>query len=117
MAGTRSPGHDPAINHAGGSDGEEREAPDAGRAAIAQMGPGQPLDAAAARAAAEILGQSPGDVTVHIGPDAARFAAQHQARAVTVGSHIAFGAGEYRPGTAEGTRLIAHELAHVIQMR
>ena len=84
---------------------------------IALMGPGQPLDAAAARAAAEVLRQSPGDVTVHIGPEAERFAAQHGARAVTVGSHIAFGAGQYRPGTPEGARLITHELAHVIQMR
>ncbi|HSR96647.1 MAG TPA: DUF4157 domain-containing protein [Kofleriaceae bacterium] len=117
MAGTHSSGHGPAIDHVGGSGGREHEAPDAGRAAIAQMGPGQPLDAAAARAAAEILGQAPRDVTVHIGPEAERFVAQHQARAVTIGSHIAFGAGQYRPGTADGERLIAHELAHVIQMR
>jgi len=84
---------------------------------IAEMGPGRPLDAAAARAATVALGQPPGEVTVHIGPEAERFAAQHQARAVTVGSHIAFGAGQYRPGTPDGDRLIAHELAHVIQMR
>jgi hypothetical protein len=86
-------------------------------AEIVQMGPGSPLGAAAARAATKVLGQPPGDVTVHIGPEAERFAAQHQARAVTVGSHIAFGAGQYRPGTREGDELLAHELAHVIQMR
>ena len=91
--------------------------PDMGLAAIAQMGPGRPLDDAAARAATKLLGQPPGDVTVHIGREAERFAAQHQARAVTVGSHVAFGAGQYRPGTPDGDQLIAHELAHVIQMR
>jgi hypothetical protein len=88
-----------------------------GLAAIAQMGPGRPLDAAAATAATRVLGQPPGEVTVHIGPEAERFAARHQARAVTVGSHIAFGAGQYRPGTPDGDQLIAHEIAHVIQMR
>jgi Domain of unknown function (DUF4157) len=118
MAGTRSSGHDMAIDHGGGGEGRhDHEAPDTGLAVIAQMGPGRPLEAAAARAAADVLGKSPGNVTVHIGPEAERFAAQHQARAVTVGSHIAFGAGQYRPGTPDGDRLIVHELAHVIQMR
>jgi hypothetical protein len=32
-----------------------------------------------------------------------------------VGEHIAFGPGEYRPGTIEGDTLLAHELAHVAQ--
>jgi len=92
-------------------------APDSGLAAIAQMGPGRPLDGAAAKAAAKVLGQSPGDVQIHTGPEAELFVAQHGARAVTIGNHIAFGAGQYQPGTPEGDRLIAHELAHVIQMR
>jgi hypothetical protein len=91
--------------------------PEAELEVIAQMGPGRPLDPAAARTATKMLGQPPGDVTVHIGPEAQRFATQHQARAVTVGSHIAFGAGQYRPGTPDGDELIAQELAHVIQMR
>src|SRR5436305_946644 len=37
------------------------------------------------------------------------------ARAFTIGHDIAFGTGEYRPGTAAGDVLIAHELAHTIQ--
>lgn len=91
--------------------------PDTGLAAIVQMGPGRALDGVAAKAAAAVLGQAPGDVQVHIGPEAEKFVAQHQARAVTVGNHIAFGVGEYRPGTPGGDTLIAHEIAHVIQMR
>ncbi|PTL78083.1 DUF4157 domain-containing protein [Vitiosangium sp. GDMCC 1.1324] len=38
-----------------------------------------------------------------------------QARAYTVGRNIVFGRGEYAPDTTEGQRLIAHELAHVVQ--
>jgi hypothetical protein len=37
------------------------------------------------------------------------------ALAYTVGRHVIFGAGQFRPGTTEGTRLLAHELAHVAQ--
>lgn len=37
------------------------------------------------------------------------------ARAYTVGSDVAFGAGHYAPTSAAGRELIAHELAHVVQ--
>jgi len=37
------------------------------------------------------------------------------ARAFTVGEHVAFGAGEFRPGSTVGDALLAHELAHVAQ--
>jgi hypothetical protein len=37
------------------------------------------------------------------------------ARAFTIGNHIAFGNGEYQPGSLVGDALIAHELAHTIQ--
>ena len=40
-----------------------------------------------------------------------------QARAFTTGADVYFGHGEYRPGTAEGDKLIAHELTHVVQQR
>ncbi len=42
-------------------------------------------------------------------------AASLDARAFTVGSHIAFSAGAYGPHTAEGKQLLAHELVHVAQ--
>jgi hypothetical protein len=85
--------------------------------AVAQMGPSESLDGAAARAAGAGLGVPVGDVQVHTGPEAARFAAAQDARAVAVGDHIAFGAGEYRPGTPEGDALLAHEVAHTVQMK
>ena len=56
-------------------------------------------------------------VRVHTDGRAASLAGQHSAEAVTVNHHIAFGTGRYRPGTASGDHLVAHELAHVAQQR
>ena len=54
---------------------------------------------------------------VRLHEDAAAGAAARSiaARAFTLGADIAFAPGEYRPGTAQGRRLLAHELAHVVQ--
>jgi hypothetical protein len=38
-----------------------------------------------------------------------------RALAYTVGPHVVFAPGRYAPGTREGRRLLAHELAHVAQ--
>jgi uncharacterized protein DUF4157/D-alanyl-D-alanine carboxypeptidase-like protein len=56
-------------------------------------------------------------VRLHTGGAAARAAGEVQARAFTVGSNIAFAAGEYRPETQEGKRLLAHELTHTVQQQ
>ena len=48
--------------------------------------------------------------------DSAAQAARHlDANAFTVGRNIVFGAGRWSPGSSEGRRLLAHELAHVVQ--
>jgi hypothetical protein len=57
------------------------------------------------------------DVRVHTDGEAARSAGAVGARAYTVGSHVVFGHGEFRPDDAGGRRLIAHELTHVVQQR
>ncbi|MFZ0871460.1 MAG: DUF4157 domain-containing protein [Rhodanobacter sp.] len=54
---------------------------------------------------------------IHADGEAARSASGIQARAYTLGRDIVFGAGEYSPSTTEGRRLIAHELAHVVQQQ
>jgi hypothetical protein len=54
-------------------------------------------------------------VRVHTGPAAHKVASTLQAHALTTGSDIMFRAGAYRPGTPSGDRLLAHELAHVVQ--
>jgi Domain of unknown function (DUF4157) len=51
-------------------------------------------------------------VTVHHDAAAVIAADRLRARAFTMGSAIFFGAGAWAPGTAEGRRTIAHELAH-----
>ncbi|CAN7554092.1 eCIS core domain-containing protein [Mesorhizobium sp. LjNodule214] len=54
-------------------------------------------------------------VRIHTDDRAASAAIGIAARAYTLGSDIAFGSGEYAPGSSGGQRLIAHELAHVVQ--
>ena len=54
-------------------------------------------------------------VRVHTDDRAARETRRVGARAFTLGRDISFAAGAYAPATPEGRRLIAHELAHVVQ--
>jgi hypothetical protein len=63
------------------------------------------------------FGASFGSVRVHDDAGAATFARRFAARAYTVGEHVVFAAGEYQPHGDGGRRLIAHELAHVLQQR
>ena len=56
-------------------------------------------------------------VRVHADGAAARSAQTAAAAAYTVGSVIVFRAGMYRPDSREGQRLLAHELAHVVQQQ
>jgi hypothetical protein len=58
-----------------------------------------------------------GDVRIHTGPAAAALCGALRARALTWGRDIAFGAGQYDPVGEAGRRLLAHELAHVLQQR
>ena len=54
-------------------------------------------------------------VRVHTGGAAEQSAHDVSANAYTVGHNIVFGASQFVPETHAGRRLIAHELAHVIQ--
>lgn len=76
---------------------------------------GQSLDADVQRAMEDRMGDSFGDVQIHTGSRAAAACDDINARAFTVGSHIAFNSGEYDPESAEGQHVLAHELAHVRQ--
>lgn len=70
------------------------------------------------RAAMEArFGADFGDVRVHADAAAASAARGLGATAFTVGEHIAFAAGAYRPGSEPGRALLAHELTHVLQQR
>jgi hypothetical protein len=76
--------------------------------------PGHPLDSDARAFMEPRLGRSLGDVRIHDDAQAASSAALVRARAYTVGRHVVFGAGEHT-ASESGRRLLAHELAHVVQ--
>jgi hypothetical protein len=58
-----------------------------------------------------------GRVRIHTNNRAAGLAARLSARAFAYGQDIFFGKDEYRPESAGGRELIAHELTHTIQQR
>lgn len=91
--------------------------PDVQAAIASASGGGQALDRGIAQHVGGALGDSFADVRVHFDDHAAALNRAVSARAFTVGGDIFFGAGEYRPGTAGGRELLAHELTHVVQQR
>ena len=78
---------------------------------------GQPLDDTTRSAMESQLGHDFSQVRVHTDAAAARSARSLSAVAYTAGDHIVFGAGQYAPSIAAGARVLAHELAHVVQQR
>jgi len=77
--------------------------------------PGEPLaDDVRARMEPR-FGRDFSAVRIHRDGAAAESAHAIGAHAYTVGADVVFGAGRYAPGTPAGTRLLAHELAHVAQ--
>jgi hypothetical protein len=57
------------------------------------------------------------DVRVHRDAEAHSLARAAHAKAFTVGGHVFFRQGAFEPETPGGRRLLAHELAHVVQQR
>jgi hypothetical protein len=76
---------------------------------------GRPLERGVRADMERRLGADFGAVRVHTGVHAARSAAVYDALAYTSGRNIVFGEGQYAPESAAGRRLLAHELAHVMQ--
>jgi hypothetical protein len=86
-------------------------------AVMASHSGGAPLPSEARSCFEPRFGHDFSTVRVHTGSDAAEGAGAIQARAYTVGRDVVFGSGEYALATFEGRRLLAHELAHVVQQR
>lgn len=63
----------------------------------------------------EAFGADFSGVRVHTGSTSSAMNDEIGARAFTYGTDIHFNQGEYSPGTESGTRLLAHELTHVVQ--
>jgi len=78
---------------------------------------GRPLDKVTRTFMESRFGHEFGQVRVHADSTSARSAEALNARAYTVGRDIVFGRSEFRPDSFEGRRLLAHELAHVVQAR
>ena len=78
---------------------------------------GDPLPATLRQRMESGFGTSFGDVRIHTGGQAASATRDVQAEAFARGSDIAFAPGRFHPGTPAGDKLIAHELAHVVQQR
>jgi hypothetical protein len=82
----------------------------------ATRGGGASLDAGVQERFSGSLGDL-SDVRVHTDDVADRLNRSVSARAFATGTDMYFARGEYSPGSAAGDRLIAHELAHVVQQR
>lgn len=76
---------------------------------------GQPLAPDVRTPTEEVLGRNLGEARVHTDLQADRLSRELDAQAVTVGSHVFFRHGAYRPAEAQGRDVLNHELAHVAQ--
>lgn len=77
--------------------------------------PGRPLEPSLQHEMGQRFGYDFSRVRVHADRSASQSALAVNAKAYTVGHDIVFGAGRFTPGTNNGKRLLAHELAHVVQ--
>jgi hypothetical protein len=77
--------------------------------------PGQPLDTNTRAFMESSFGHDFSQVRVHTDAKAAKSARAVNALAYTVGQDVFFGAGQFSPGTANGQKLLAHELTHTVQ--
>ncbi|MBX2796107.1 MAG: DUF4157 domain-containing protein [Myxococcales bacterium] len=84
---------------------------------MSDLDAGVPLPDDVRRLMEQRFGVDFGDVRIHVGFSAARAAEAVNAKAFTVGAEIVFGEGQWAPNSISGRRLLAHELAHVIQQR
>src|SRR5260370_2726584 len=80
-----------------------------------QLGGGRSLDGSVRAQMESAFGVDFSHVRIHTDTSAAVLSEHLNARAFTIGRDVAFGPGEYQPGTLVGDSLIAHELAHVVQ--
>jgi hypothetical protein len=107
--------HEAQRKENGGAGREGGSAAPETEARVAALGSGAPLPASERTFFEPRFGRSLANVRVHSGGAADEAARAVNARAFTLGDDITFAAGELRPGTLDGRRLIAHELTHTLQ--
>jgi len=104
------------------AEGEEGDARHEGEIDLEQAieharGSGRPLDALPRRRMEAAFGADFGGVRVHTGRAADALNRALGANAFTLGRDIFFRAGSHDTGSSAGTRLLAHELTHVVQQQ
>jgi hypothetical protein len=82
---------------------------------MALRSPGRSLDPSTRAAMEPRFGHDFSRVRIHTGGQAEASARAVDANAYTVGRDIVFGRDRYSPDSLQGQRLLAHELAHVVQ--
>lgn len=105
-AGSSAVGHGPA--------GGEVD-PGVARSIDRARGGGRPLDGAVRSKMEGAFGADFADVRVHAGSSSDALNRSLNARAFTVGSDVFFAKDQFSPASGGGQRLLAHELAHVVQ--
>ena len=78
---------------------------------------GKPIERPTASFMESRFGTDFSNVKIHDDAQASDLAQRLNAQAFTVGNDIWFDKGKYSPGTSDGKKLLAHELAHTIQQR
>jgi len=91
--------------------------PDVASRIMDLRGGGKPFEPAARNYFESRFGYDFSQVRIHTGPDAAQSARSINAKAYTTGQDIVFDRGYYAPACDSGKRLLAHELAHVVQQQ
>lgn len=104
-----------ALSAAPSAKGRQRLAAAAPQLPLPQLGTGRPLDAASRAFFEPRFGHDFGSVRIHTDAAAAATARSFNALAYSADNHVVFARGQYAPATSTGRRLIAHELAHVVQ--
>jgi hypothetical protein len=63
------------------------------------------------------MGRDFSHVKIHTDTEAEKSAKDINAKAYAVDNHIVFNKGQYNPNSTEGRKLLAHELAHIVQQQ
>jgi hypothetical protein len=84
---------------------------------VVGRGGGRPLEPEVRSDMESRLGHDFGDVRVHADGQAGESARSVGAHAYTVGSEVVFQPSSWAPDSADGQRMLAHELTHVVQQR
>jgi Domain of unknown function (DUF4157) len=87
------------------------------QAVMQSLGTGHSIEGSSRSKLENAFGKNFSGVEIHTDSHAAQLSKEMNARAFTVGNHIAFASGEHMPGTLTGDALMAHELAHVLQQK